>query len=127
MKKINSKLAVIGLGLFSWGERCGVNHVRSVSNAYNLELVGQVGISDPVLTLRDYAYVSMGPEFTVLEITNPNESPLTDFAFNAPVIVTSHCSDRDWRLISAESVLELKWWTGSEWQDASSTCDPMAP
>jgi hypothetical protein len=49
---------------------------------------------------------------------------LPGFTFNRPVTVTIHYSDQDVRVITDEHQLFLGWWTGDEWVDAFSTCDP---
>jgi hypothetical protein len=53
------------------------------------------------------------------------KSPAT-FMFNAPVTVTVHYSDYDVRLVTDETQLALWWWNGSDWQDASQTCEPTS-
>ena len=50
-----------------------------------------------------------------------------DFTFGAPVTLTIHYSDNDVRVVIDESQLALWRWTGSEWQDAAQTCDPVSP
>lgn len=49
---------------------------------------------------------------------------LPGFAFETPITVTIYYSDQDVRGISDESQLALMRWTGSEWEDAASTCVP---
>jgi hypothetical protein len=44
--------------------------------------------------------------------------------FQKPLTITVHYSDEDIACLSEESALRLYYWTGSEWSDASTTCEP---
>jgi hypothetical protein len=46
--------------------------------------------------------------------------------FGAPVTVTIQYSDPDVRVVADESLLDFWWWTGTDWQDGTATCDPAS-
>ncbi len=49
-----------------------------------------------------------------------------NLTFDVPLAVTIHYSDDGLHLVSDESELSLRRWTGDEWQDAAETCHPSS-
>jgi hypothetical protein len=52
--------------------------------------------------------------------------PQPDFAFSSPVAIQIHYSDASLQMVSDESRLTLRGWTGSQWDDVAGKCTPPA-
>lgn len=74
----------------------------------------------PTVATMDAAAVFAGHAFELAAEQQNIVQP--ELQFGAPVTVTIHYSDNDLRVISDESRLSLRWWTGDKWHDASKTC-----
>ena len=74
-----------------------------------------------------YAEGSVSTGHTFELSAHQNGELIPDFSFQAPVTITIKYSDLDVMVVSDESQLALYRWTGTEWQEANQTCDPVPP
>jgi hypothetical protein len=73
---------------------------------------------------------SWGNKFTghAFDITAyQGDLQLPEFTFNSPILVTIEYSDYDLRAVIDEELLNLQTYQGSDWSEASLTCDPPLP
>jgi PKD repeat protein len=80
-------------------------------------------ILTPTLATDEIGLAFAGHAFDLEAYQNGSLQP--GLIFSAPVTVTIHYSDDDVQAVTDESELALWWWTGSEWQNAAQTCDPV--
>lgn len=66
--------------------------------------------------------LGIGHFFAMSAVISGTTTPVT--SFNQPYTVTVEYTDEESAGVD-ESTLSLYWWDGSEWQQATSTCDPI--
>jgi hypothetical protein len=76
----------------------------------------------PTLATGGAGLAFAGHAFNLAVYRNGNLQP--GLTFNKPVTITIYYSAPDIRVVSDEGQLSLRWWTGSEWENAADTCTP---
>lgn len=78
----------------------------------------------PTLAASGAGFAFTGHAFEISAFPNNIYQP--NYVFQEPVLLTVEYSDWDVRCVQDVRQLTIRWWNGSQWQDAVNTCIPAA-